>query len=281
MRLQVSLIGFALLSVHYAYAAPPQTAPAPAVATYRNIPLHIDARPAPSVVLADDGNRYLVYRVYVTNWSPYALRLQTFDVLDAANGELLVRYGPEQLADPRWQRPMLWAEGEPNAANRTIEAGRHATIAVHLALPATTPAPRSLRHRVTLEPHPSLRLRTDAGVASEVLIAESAVFSLDSRTPPVLAPPLRRGDWICANGLALDNAHSSIYPFRDSWMRVPQRFGCDFKKVDAQGNSLPNPFPDTITNAMFYGYGAEVLAVRRRPHPHRHHPARACRGRRG
>jgi murein DD-endopeptidase MepM/ murein hydrolase activator NlpD len=28
-----------------------------------------------------------------------------------------------------------------------------------------------------------------------------------------------------------------------------------------EGNTLPDPFPDEITNKMFYGYGAEVLAV--------------------
>jgi murein DD-endopeptidase len=231
------------------------------VATYRSIPLHIDARPSPTAVLADDAQRYLVYRVYLTNWSDHELRLRAFDVLDAANGELLVRYGPEQLADPRRQRATFWISGEPGDANRTIAAGRSATVAVHLALPATMPAPRSLRHRMTFEPHPSLRMRTDSGAVTEALIAETEVLPLDPRTPPVLEAPLRGGDWICANGPALDNSHAAIYPFRDSRMRVPQRFGCDFKKVDAEGNSLPNPFPDIITNTMFYGYGAEVLAV--------------------
>jgi hypothetical protein len=212
-------------------------------------------------VLADDGNRYLVYRVYLTNWSDYALQLHTFDVLDAVSGELLVRYGAEQLADPRRQRSTLWAQGEPSSANRTLAGGRSATITVDLALGANTPAPRTLRHRITFEPHPSLRLRTDAGGVTETLVAESEVLAVDPRTPPVLEPPLRGGDWICAHGLGFDNAHGSIYPFRDSFLRVPQRFGCDFKKIDAEGNTLPNPFPNTITNAMFYGYGAEVLAV--------------------
>lgn len=265
MRLHAPLLALAFLSLGRADAAPPQAAPAtpaaPAVATYRNLPLHIDARPSPGVVVADDGNRYFVYRVYMTNWSEYALRLQTFDVLDAANGELLVRYGPEQLADQRRQRSTLWVEGEPSAANLTLAGGRSTTVSVDLVLAATAPAPRSLRHRITFEPHPSLRLRTDAGGSTETLVAESEVLPVDPRTPPVLGPPLRGGDWICAHGYAFDNAHASIYPFRDSFLRVPQRFGCDFKKIDAEGNTLPNPFPDIISNAMFYGYGAEVLAV--------------------
>ena len=244
-------------------ASAPATAPAtaPSISTYRNIPIHIDARPAPSPVLGDDGKRYVVYRVFLTNWSSFELRLRSFDVVDERSGQLLVRYGAEELADPRRQRPTLWSEGEPSSGNLTIAAGRSATIAVDLSLDANAPAPRSLRHRVTFEPHPSLRLMTDAGVATDALVAESDVLPIDARTPPVLSPPLRGGDWICANGLALDNGHAAIYPFRDSFLRVPQRFGCDFKKVDAEGNSLPNPFPNEISNTMFYGYGAEVLAV--------------------
>ena len=33
------------------------------------------------------------------------------------------------------------------------------------------------------------------------------------------------------------------------------------KRVDSGGNVLPSPFPDDISNEMFYGYGADVLAV--------------------
>jgi len=49
--------------------------------------------------------------------------------------------------------------------------------------------------------------------------------------------------------------------FRDARLRAPQRYGCDFFKADSAGQQLPNPFPDEITNSMFYGYGAEVPAV--------------------
>jgi len=49
----------------------------------------------------------------------------------------------------------------------TIDAGRTATIDVDWALEATVPAPKSLRHRVTFEPHPPLRLMTDAGAGAK------------------------------------------------------------------------------------------------------------------
>jgi hypothetical protein len=270
------ILSITFFSLHCAHGGPPVTSAAtspatsaattaatsaPAPLTFRNLPLHIDARPSPSAVLADDGKRYLVYRVYLTNWGDAALRFRTFDVVDAANGELLVRYGPEQLADPRRQRTSFWIRTEAGDANLTLAAGRTSTIAVDLTLPATAAPPRALRHRVTFEPDPMLRLRTDDGDTTTELTAESEALAVDAGTPPVLHAPLRGGDWICANGLALSNDHAAIYPFRDSALRVPQRFGCDFKKIDAGGNVLPSPFPTVIANAMFYGYGAEVLAV--------------------
>jgi murein DD-endopeptidase MepM/ murein hydrolase activator NlpD len=52
-----------------------------------------------------------------------------------------------------------------------------------------------------------------------------------------------------------------VLTIRGGNVRIAQRFACDFQKVDKEGNILPNPFPDDITNDIFYGYGAEVLAV--------------------
>lgn len=233
----------------------------PGALIYWDLPVHIDARPSPTPVQGDDGARYLVYRVFVTNWSERDLTFQGFDVLDADSGQVLARYDTTDLANPRRQRSTLSITSDPRPENRILAAGRTAMIAVHFALDASMPEPRSLRHRATFEPDSAVAMRTDSGATSPALIAESGVLGVDQRTPPVLSPPLRGGSWRCNNGLALSNAHASVYPFRDSWLRAPQRFGCDFSKVDAQGDVLPSPFPDEIDNAMFYGYGAEVLAV--------------------
>lgn len=237
------------------------SAVSPNALIYRNLPVHMDARPSPTPVRGDDGDHYLVYRVFVTNWSERDLRFQAFDVLDAESGDVLAQYDTSDLASPRRQRSTLFITGDSRPENRILAAGRTAMIAVDLALDPLTPRPRSLRHRVTFEPDSALAMQTDSGVLSPALIAESEVLPVDQRPPPVLSPPLRGGPWRCGNGLALSNGHAAVYPFRDSRLRVPQRFGCDFRRVDEEGNVLPSPFPDTITNEMFYGYGAEVLAV--------------------
>lgn len=237
------------------------SAVAPGATIYRNLPIHIEARPSPTPVQGDDGARYLVYRVFVTNWSERDLTFEGFDVLDAESGRVLAQYDTTDVANPRRQRSTLFIASDPRPENRTLASGRTAIIAVHFALDAARPEPRGLQHRATFALDSAIAMRTDAGVLSPALIAKSAVLAVNQQTPRVLSAPLRGGPWRCNNGLALSNAHASLYPFRDSWLRVPQRFGCDFSKVDAQGNVLPSPFPDEINNAMFYGYGAEVLAV--------------------
>jgi hypothetical protein len=118
-----------------------------------------------------------------------------------------------------------------------------------------------VRHRFTFEPDDKLRVVRDDGSLTADLVAVSEPVPVNQAAVPVLGPPLQGGPWRCGNGLALGNAHSNPYPFRTTQMRVPQLFGCDFFKVDPKGDILPSPFPDDITASMFYGYGANVLAV--------------------
>jgi hypothetical protein len=70
---------------------------------------------------------------------------------------------------------------------------------------------------------------------------------------------LRGGPWRCGNGLAFDNAHAAVYPFRVAQLRVPQRFGCDFLKTDSAGSMLPNRFRTPFRTACSTGTERECL----------------------
>lgn len=259
-RLVCGLLAVLAWNARPAFGQAQPAAPAPRI--FRNLPLDVEARPVPQPVPAEDGRRYLVYRVFVTSWLDVDLRLRSIEVLDAGTGAVLVSYDSTALSDPRRQRSTLWiATDSATSANRTLAAGRTATVAVAVPLSAADSAPGALRHRITFDPDPALRLLAESGIAGETLVATSEVLAVNRRPPPVLSPPLRGSGWRCANGLALGNSHAALYPFRDSRLRVPQRFGCDFQRVDSGGNILPSPFPDEISNEMFYGYGADVLAV--------------------
>jgi hypothetical protein len=83
---------------------------------------------------------------------------------------------------------------------------------------------------------------------------------VDPAAPLVIGAPVRGGRWNCANGPAYNTAHQTLSVI-DGRARIPQRFAFDFFKVDDAGHRLPEPFPNDITNSMFFGYGAQVIAV--------------------
>ncbi|HEX8675368.1 MAG TPA: M23 family metallopeptidase [Longimicrobium sp.] len=259
-HLACALLAWCMGSASAAAAQTPPVAPR-RVTTYLSLPLDVVARPVPQPVRAEDGQLYLVYRLFVTSWADVDLRLRSVEVLDGTTGAVLAAYDSTALSDPRRQRTTQYIESDSiTPANRTLPAGRTATIAVVISLAPTAPAPSTLVHRISLDSDSTIRLRPESGSDSEALVATSEVLLVERGPPPVLGPPLRGGNWRCSNGLALSNGHAALV-VRGSRMRVPQRFGCDFIRVDSIGSNLPSPFPNDITNEMFYGYGAEVLAV--------------------
>ena len=236
-------------------------AAAPQPTTYLNLPLDVAARPVPQLVAGEDGRRYLLYRLYVTSWLDVDLRFRSVEVLDAATGRALASYDAGALSDPRRQRVTRWIESDSiSPANLALPAGRTSTIAVGISLAATDAPPAALLHRITFDTVPTIRIQTESGTPTETLVATSEPLHVERSPPPVLSPPLRGSNWRCSNGQALSNSHAALV-IQDLRLRVPQRYGCDFQRVDSAGSILPNPFPNDITNEMFYGYGAEVLAV--------------------
>jgi hypothetical protein len=141
---------------------------------------------------------------------------------------------------------------------RTIPARASVAVFVWFTLPASVNVPTRLLHRVTFAPDTSVALL--GGDAVDPWTVQSEAIGVGSAAATI-APPLRGGPWKCANGLGPYNAHTQAVTFDRGAPVVSQRFACDFQRVDSGGNILPSPFPDAITNKMFYGYGAEVLAV--------------------
>jgi len=222
--------------------------------------LQIDASARPDVgqfVPADDDVQHLVYELFVTNWNDQDLRFATVDVEDAATGKRLARFDSKALDDPiRLSTTMRAGTG------RLLPAWRTAIITMEVKLPLGASVPAAVRHRIEFESDPNLQLIQDNGSLSSELVSFSEPMPINRGRPLVIGPPLRGGPWRCGNGFGFGNAHEGIYAWNKiARLHVPQRFGCDFGKVDAEGNTLPNPFPNIISSSMFYGYGADVIAV--------------------
>jgi hypothetical protein len=248
-------LGLALTLTTGAFAAAQTAQPT----VYRTLPLDVSIRETPTAVPLTDGSYHVAYVMFVTNWLDRDLKVRSIDI-GAEGSAPLARLDSAALASPYRWRSTFHVSGSPaDRATQTLQSGRTAMLNVQFAL-TTASLPPHLVHTLRFERDSTILMRNDDGTTSPDLVARSPAIATGSR-PLVIDAPLRGGPWRCGNGLAFTNAHSLPYPFRVAQLRVPQRFGCDFSKTDSAGSILPSPFPDTIANRMFYGYGAEVLAV--------------------
>jgi murein DD-endopeptidase len=228
------------------------------VVKMRTLQIDAEARPGfGQFAPADDDVQRLVYELFVTNWNEQDLRFAAIDVEDAATGQRLARFDSKALDDPlRLSTTMLKGTG------RLLPAWRTAIITMEVKLPLGASVPAAVRHRIEFESDPNLQLIREDGSLSSELVSFSKQMSINRRPPLIIDAPLRGGPWRCGNGGGTFNSHDAIYASHNiARLHVPQRFGCDFRKVDANGDVLPSPFPDIISNSMFYGYLADVIAV--------------------
>lgn len=234
----------------------------PTATRYLTLPIDVDVRPdAPSPVRGDDGRVYLSYNILVTNWSEHDLTYSNIEVLRAGDTIPIIRYDTSALARPFRQRTTLNSVPSTAEARLRLPSGRTSIVAIGAVFDSGSVIPTAVVHRIRFESHPAISIIADQGEPQRALHVVSEPVHLDRRPPFVLGPPVRGGPWRCSNGLAATNAHSAPYMAGDARLRVPQRYGCDFQLVDSAANILPNPFPNTISNQMFYGHSQEVLAV--------------------
>ena len=237
----------------------------PAGAILRHPYQHRSSSPTHSCKGAD-GKWYLVYHLFLTNLGFSDLTLKSVEVTDAARRNVLTRYDDKELAEYYRFRTLLPTPPRAEMPNRQyprqISSGRTGVLFFWLTVDAPDAIPAGLRHRFVFEPNPLINLLR--GFASDraggEMILDDWTVSVSKETPVVIGAPLRGGDWRCSNGPAYNSIHQ-VLTIRGGNVRIAQRYACDFQKVDKESNILPNPFPDEITNKMFYGYGAEVLAV--------------------
>lgn len=233
---------------------------------YQDIPINIEAPVQPIPVKGADGKWYLVYHLFLTNLGFSDLTLKSVEVSDATRKNVLIRYADKALADDDRFITLLPTPPLSEMPNkqypRQISSGRTGALFFWLTVDSPAAIPAGLKHRFVFEPNPLIKLLR--GFASDreggEMVLDDYNVSVSNDKPVVIGAPLRGGDWRCSGGPAYNSYHQ-VFAVRGGNIRIAQRFACDFQKVDREGNILPNPFPNEINNKMFYGYGAEVLAV--------------------
>jgi murein DD-endopeptidase MepM/ murein hydrolase activator NlpD len=210
-----------------------------------SLPPAVEARtPKPPAVAQLDGGRVLVYEVHVTNLSPSTITLKGVEVLDASTGASLATLADSALGAAIGRRGV--AVSAPDRPK--IGAGLRAIVFMWVPLSGGTPAPRALRHRLTLES------AADSGRATDletVAIPVSQEFA-------VIGPPLRGGPWLAANGPAAESGHRRALIAIAGGVFIAQRFAIDYVRMNEQGTTFSG---DRLKNTSYVAYGDDALAV--------------------
>jgi Peptidase family M23 len=261
--LPILLLSGSFIQFAYSQQANPSVTP-PQPLEYSDLPVNIETPIQPIPVKGSDGKWYLVYHLFLTNWSFSDLTLKSVEVFDEKRNKTLARYEDKELSEYYRFRTLIptppRSELPNNIYPRQISSGRTGVLFFWLTVDAPNLIPLALRHRFTFEPNPLIKLLSDSAKDKGDMVLDNFKVAVSKDKPVVIGSPLRGGDWRCGNGPAYNTNHQFL-TIRAGKVTIAQRFGIDFRKVDAGGNVLPSPFPDEITNKMFYGYGAEILAV--------------------
>ena len=213
-----------------------------AAQTHSGFPVNVTVPKPPAPVMAD-GRARLVYELHVTNFYPGAIALSGIDIV--AGDATLAAFRGAQL------NVLLMPLGPEATANtvQVIEGGRTSVVFVDLTLEPGAALPQRIRHRLLFS------VKVDKTTTIERIVEG---ITLDLQPPPLrIAPPLRGGRWVAANGLFAPD-HRRSFNAVDGEEHLAQRFAIDWVLLGPDGRFFQK---DASANANFPGYGAEVIAV--------------------
>jgi murein DD-endopeptidase len=217
--------------------------------THSGFPVDIVAGPGPHPVMAD-GRLRLLYELHLTNYAPLRIELTGIDVPGDGAGSLASYRGEalDKVVIP--VEKLSRAESPSGIGTRVIGEGHTVVIFMDLTLEPGARPPAELHHRFAFsaarENRPTIEATLDGPVVAVV------------RQPtPLLRAPLRGSYWVALNVLGSEDHRRSMNAV-DGKVRIAQRFAIDWMRLGPDGRLFHG---DMKSNANFYDYGAEVLAV--------------------
>ncbi|HEY9464052.1 MAG TPA: M23 family metallopeptidase [Vicinamibacterales bacterium] len=191
---------------------------------------------------------HLVYELHLTNFRNTPLELTHIEVMPGDDtSRVLASYSGQEITS-RLLRPGT----APNVPDKQVIAGgMRAILMLELTIEGNRPVPSQLRHRLTFSAQTS-------GAAPTEQTMELPLVTVGSPQPLVIAPPLRGGDWLAANGPSNTSVHRRALLVVNGTPHIAQRFAIDWIKIGPGGRIAHD---DRSRNENWFGYGEEVLAV--------------------
>ena len=198
--------------------------------------------PKPPTVTHGGGETVLPYELHVTNVMGQPIQLQRIEVVSADNNATLMT-----MSDSMLQRAAA-RPGTRIPPTERLHVAPGLRVVVYMWVPVTGGPPHAIRHRLTVLP--------DSGAASPLTLETASVPVMSDLL--VIAPPLRGGPWLAANGPSAESGHRrALIPISGA-LNIAQRFAIDWVKVDARYSTHSG---DSLKNSSYYAYGNDALAV--------------------
>jgi peptidase M23-like protein len=207
-------------------------------------PLLASAIAPPIPVPATDGKVHLAYELLLTNVLNQELTLTSLDV--RASDRTLLSLAGDRLA--YWTRVI----GNPTPTTK-LGPAQSAAVWLDVALDAGVTVPTELVHAIGVsipQPQPPLFPAT--------MTATVAPVTVQTRRPPVIAPPLVGPNWVDANSCCDMTPHRMALNPLNGQLWVAERFAIDYVQLLPDGRMFSG---DKTKPESYPGFGADIHAV--------------------
>ena len=206
-----------------------------------------------------DGLWHVSYDLELTNTAgAVTATVEKLEIIDAADRtKVLETIEGDQLLDPTCPvgdcNRVRMVPGRP-AEDVQIPPQQSRTVFVDLTFDSADEVPGDVLHHLYLQAADTPRAETPAPVDYIV-----TPYAIDTRTAPVIGPPLTGSNWIAFNGCCeVGLGHRSSPNSVNGMIVNGQHFAIDWKQMNDEGQLFEG---DPNENENWVDYGADVLAV--------------------
>jgi len=207
---------------------------------------------SPRPVAGADGRIHLAYELSFVNETKMISQIDSIAAVDGDSGAALAEWKGKELGEI-----FRINGGEPGTA---LAPSHSAYAFLDVALPASATAPKNIRHRISVSrtmpesdnEHKGGALDPKAAMPANVTF-EGAATVVDTRTPVVVAPPLRGPGWVAVNGCCAQiSAHRGAVLAFNGTAYIAQRFAIDWVRVDSDGRLFKGAM-DQVASYPYFG----------------------------
>lgn len=206
-------------------------------------PITAEVLSTPQPFPGSDGRRHIAYELMVSNVlpigpgdTPYTVTIKSVRTL--GEGRVLNSLAGDELN----LRSIPFGATEPGA---TLSGGRSGFILMDVSLPLNAKLPKRLVHRFRVSVSPPNPVSVSTYRAGPTRV--------ETRPPPIIAPPLRGSGWVVGNGCCSDlTSHRLAVLGVDGGIHASERFAIDFIQLRPDGHLLDGPI-DRLSSYPFFG----------------------------